>query len=126
MAHAFLQLGQGFYRARHNGIAAQEQIGFACGDARGVNFVGAGGNLHMAEHRATFLRQTCHVEHGHAFLLQMRRHAEQSTHGNHTRAAHTRNHNAVSMIEFGQDRLGQGRHIKLLLAHFGLAQLRAI
>ena len=126
MAHAFLQLGQGFYRARHDRIAAQEQIGFACGDARGVNFVGAGGNLHMAEHRAAFLRQARHVEHGHAFLLQMRRHAKQSTNGNHTRTAHARNHNAVSMVKLGQDRLGQGRHIKFLLAHFGLAQLRSV
>ena len=57
-------------------IAAEHQIGFAGGDADGVDVVRRGGEAHVAVHGAALLGETGHVDHAAALALEMRRHAE--------------------------------------------------
>ena len=54
---------QNLLGARHNEIAAQDQIGPARRDPNGRHFGRLAGDAHVAEHRAPLLREPCHVDH---------------------------------------------------------------
>ncbi len=57
----------------------------------------------VAEHRTVFLSQSRHVEQGRCASVDMRRHADQGTHGDDARAADACNHDVV----FARHHLGR-------------------
>ena len=61
---------------RHHQVRAEQQVGFPCRNAHGVDTGLAVGNAHMPGDGAEFLRQPGLIEHRHAFLFDVGCHAE--------------------------------------------------
>ena len=100
------QFRQRLGAGRHDEVAAEQQPRAAGGDADGMDLVRIVGDADMAHHRAALLRHAELVEHGDAFPLQMRRHAEQRPDRHDASAADSGDQNAVRLGKGGQGRLG--------------------
>jgi hypothetical protein len=90
-------LGQGIVADGNDDVAAEQQPGFAGGDA------------HVGHHGAALLRQAGHVEHGDALAVEVGGHAEQGADGDHAGAADAGDEDAVGLARTQKSGSGAGR-----------------
>ena len=123
---ALARHGQGVAGRGHHQVAADQRIGPAGGHAHGGNRLRRGAEAHVRPHRAALLRQARHVQHAHALALQVRGHAQQRSDGDHARAAHAGDDEAVHALrQVGQLGIGQRRVQHLFARGHALLQLAA-
>ncbi|MNI03962.1 hypothetical protein D3C73_568750 [compost metagenome] len=83
----------------HHHVAAQHQIGFAGGNAHGVDILGATGDADVRGHRATLLRQAGLVEHRGALALKVTGHAQQGADGHHAGTANAGDQDVPGLLQ---------------------------
>ncbi len=87
-------------RARgHHEIAAEHEVGGAGADAHRVELRGRGRDPHVGHHRAEFLSEAAHVEHGGTLAFEVRSHRHYLADGDHAHAADSRHEDAERAIE---------------------------
>ena len=101
-------LGQGVDAGGDHHVTADHRVGFAGGDAHGVEIFRPVGDADVAEHGAALLGQAGHVEHGDALAVQVGGHADQGADGDHPGATHAGDENAPGLAGGRQGGLGQG------------------
>ena len=88
-------------------VGAQQQVGFAGGDAHGLDVLLVPADPHVADHGAEFLRQPGLVHGGAALALDMRRHGHQGGDGEHAGTADPGDHGVPGPLQGGQYRFRQ-------------------
>ena len=81
MGMPVIELGQRVVGRRNHEIGAEQQAGFARGDAYRMDFLLRRGDAHMPGHGTELLREPCLVQHRYPFLFDVCRHAQHRTDG---------------------------------------------
>jgi len=100
---------------RDHQVATQQQFRTAGTQAHRADLFRVRRDLQVRQHGTALLRQSGHVQTGEALVLEMRRHAEDGADGHHASAAHTRNQDAVGLVDDRQGRFGQDSEGKVRL-----------
>jgi nitric oxide reductase activation protein len=93
------QLAERFRIGRGNHVATEHQIGAARRDADRMDIVRRGGETKVRIDHPVLLRETGNVEHGHALLFQVRRHAQDRADGDDARAADAGDDHVIGITE---------------------------
>src|SRR5690606_13434180 len=126
VAVPLVQPRQRFVTGSDDQVAPEQQIGFASGDAHGVDIALPGGDAHVGGHRAEFLCQARLVQHRATLAFQVRSHAQQCAEGCHATAADTRDQHVPRPLQGRPLRLRQGRRLDPLGHRLWLAQAAAM
>ena len=121
LAHA----REGIAAGGDDDITTDHQVGHAGAHAGGLDMRRVLGHAYVRHHRAALLGQAAHVQHRTGPAFDVRRHGDDLADGNHARAAHAGDHDAVGLRQPWQQRLRQrwqGRP-RLRLGAYGLLQL---
>ena len=95
---ARLHHGQRGLIGRHDGVAANDQVGLGGVHLGGEDGLRGVGNLDVTPGGTALLRQASRVLGNHAFALQMGRHAQERANRNDTCTTHATHHNAPGVI----------------------------
>ena len=100
-------LGQRFGAGGNHQVTADDGVGFAGGDARGMDIFGLVSDAQVRKDGAEFLRQAGHVEYRDALAVEVRGHAEQGAEGDDAGPANAGDQDVEGASRVGQHGVGK-------------------